>query len=490
MSGSEAGARPQGDVLDSAEAGGKAIRGGAVRTAAFFVAMLMSLVSVPFMTRHLGPEAFGYYATAFSILFILGGVTEAGLTNLGTRDYVTLEGRERERFLRNLVGLRLSLTVGGIGLAIALTAATGAATEIVAGVAIAGAGMVLSLTQQTYAVVLNSQLRLGWVSALELLRQGTLTAGILVLVVAGASLLPFFAASVLAGAVVLVATVALLRGQAPLLPLADVGAWRATLKRVLPYALAAAVGLIYFRLAIILMSYVAPEREVGLYGGAFRIVETVGVVPWLLVSSAFPILARAARDDAGRLRYAVGRLFDVSVLLGVWSALALAMGAGFAVQVVLGGQFNDAVPVLQLQALALLGSFFVATGLYTMLSLERFRALLVASALAAVTSGALTLVLVPELGAEGAALATAAAELVLAIGVVVAIRDVVRPGLGTLARALPGIAGMAGVGLLVDAHDVVVVLLGSAVFWAAALACRAVPPELLAAVRRRDPGSV
>jgi hypothetical protein len=64
------------DVLDTGRAGGMAIRGGALRTAGYVLAMLMSLASVPFMTRHLGPVDYGYFVTATSIVFILGNFTE------------------------------------------------------------------------------------------------------------------------------------------------------------------------------------------------------------------------------------------------------------------------------------------------------------------------------------------------------------------------------------------------------------------------------
>ena len=41
-------------------------------------------------------------------------------------------------------------------------------------------------------------------------------------------------------------------------------------------------------------------------------------VPLLLVGAAFPILSRAARDDAARLRYASQRTLDLMLMLGVW----------------------------------------------------------------------------------------------------------------------------------------------------------------------------
>jgi len=480
------------DVLDSGRAGGIAIRGGALRTGGYVVAMLLSLASVPFMTRHLGPVDYGYYATVSSIIFIITGVTEAGLTNLGTREYVVLRGAERDHFLRNLVGLRLALTTGGVLGAVIFTAVTGAHRSVVQGTLIMGVGALLAFTQATYTVPLSAQLRLGWVAGLELLKQATLSLTIVVLVILGASLLPFFFASVVAGIVMLSCTLVLLRGEATLVPAFDLARWRKVLADVLPYALAAAVGLFYFRLALILMSYIASGRETGIYSAAFRIVETIAVVPWVVVSSGFPILARAARDDTDRLRYALGRLFDVSLLIGVWISLSLAIGAYVAVEVVAGSAFGGSVEVLRIQALSLITAFLVATWSYALLSLKRFRELLIANAVGAPPAAALTIALVPSLGAKGAAIATLAAEAVLAAGYLVALAQRDRhllPSPGQVPRLVPGTAAMVGIGVALPDHPVVAVILAGIAYWALAFALRAVPPELINAVRRRDPPS-
>ena len=142
----------------------------------------------------------------------------------------------------------------------------------------------------------------------------------------------------------------MLRGTAPLLPTFHVGLWRRILVATLPYALAAAVGLIYFRIAVVLMSYVSTDEETGIFSAAFRIVEVVGVLPWMLVSAGFPILARAARDDEARLGYALQKIFEVATVLGAFIALGLAIAAPFAIEVVAGKDFNASVPVLRLQS--------------------------------------------------------------------------------------------------------------------------------------------
>ena len=224
------------DVLDTGRAGGMAIRGGVLRVGAYGGALLLSLVSVPFMTRHLGVDDYGHYVTVSSIIFIIGGITEAGLTNLGVREFTVLAGAERDEFLRNLAGLRFALTAAGVAAATLFTYVTGADTVVVQGTLITGIGLLLTLTQQTYAIPLSARLRLGGISSLELMKQGLLTGSILAFVVLGAGLLPFFAASVISGLGVLVVTLVVIRGVVPLRPSVDIARWRQILRDVLPYA--------------------------------------------------------------------------------------------------------------------------------------------------------------------------------------------------------------------------------------------------------------
>src|SRR6266513_291854 len=95
---------PTPDNLDTAEAGPRGVRGSAFRPGAYALSLGFSLLSVPFMIRHLGPVDYGYFVTVSSIVFIIGGVSEAGLTYVGIREVSTLEGEERTRYLRNLAG--------------------------------------------------------------------------------------------------------------------------------------------------------------------------------------------------------------------------------------------------------------------------------------------------------------------------------------------------------------------------------------------------
>ena len=101
-------------------------------------------------------------------------------------------------------------------------------------------------------------------------------------------------------------------------------------------------------------------------------------------------------------------------------ALATALGASVAIQIVAGAAFEPAVPVLQILAAALLSGSLAVTGALALVSLHRHMALLLGNLAGLRAIIVLTAVLVPDYGAKGAAIAMLIADsgLVILYGVV------------------------------------------------------------------------
>src|SRR4051794_21006770 len=158
------------DILDSAEAGGRAIRGGTMRVAGYVAGTLLTLVSVPLLVRHLGVADFGRYVTVVSLVAIVAGVTEGGLSAVAVREYAALSGNRRAAFMRDILGARLGLTLVRCVGAVAFSLAAGYDGEMVLGTALAGLGLAVTVTQGTYIVPLAAGLRVAWIAAGDFLR--------------------------------------------------------------------------------------------------------------------------------------------------------------------------------------------------------------------------------------------------------------------------------------------------------------------------------
>ncbi len=69
-----------GDVLDSADAGGRIVRGGAVRFGTYVLMVALSVLSAALLTRHLGVVRFGEYTTVLSLVGVISAITDAGMS--------------------------------------------------------------------------------------------------------------------------------------------------------------------------------------------------------------------------------------------------------------------------------------------------------------------------------------------------------------------------------------------------------------------------
>jgi O-antigen/teichoic acid export membrane protein len=477
--GDEAGEH-QDDLLSTPQAGPAAVRGGGARFIGFVIGALASAASAALLFRHLGVTDTGHYVTIVSLVAIVYTFSDLGLTAVGIREASTRSPTERAALLRELLGLRIALTVLGVAV-LSLIAGAGYTGVIVAGIAIAGAGLLLQVTQDNYTVLLQVELRLGWMAALDVLRQLVTLALVAALVLIGAHLLAFVSVSVAVGIVCLLPVVLLVRGSRSLLPAFHLSRWRPMIAEILPYSVAVAAGALYFRVAIVMTSLLASAHELGLFSTAFRIVEFLTIVPALLAGAALPIFSRAARDDEDRLAYALGRVFEVSLIVGAWVAVSLAVGAQLVISILAGPRFAGAAGPLRLLGIALAATFVSVVWSNGLLSLRRhgdiLRISLSALALSIVVTGALA-----ELdGAEGAALGLGIAEVAIALATATTF-SFRRPRLRAPLRVLPRVAVAVAVALtpmlLTGVPVIARLAISTPLYVIVLLLTRALPPEL------------
>ena len=456
--------------------------------AAFGGGLLVGLAVTPLVVHHLGPVGWGDYGKVASLQFIMATLTEGGLGQMGLRELSVGDPASHKLLMRDLIGLRLSLTFLGALLALAFGIAAGWGNVVVAGIAITGIGSIVANLQVTLALPLGASLRLGWMALNDFVPQFTSALVMFVLVLAGASLLPFYTAPLAAWTSALVLTIYVLRREVPLRPSISPSRWRTLLSQTFIYAVATSTTAAYFRIALVATALLSTGEETGYYSLAFRILELTTVVPWLLVGSSFPILIRSAWSDSARLRYALQRLFEGSLILGGWFALCLVVGAPFAIHVLEGGgnAFAPSVPVLRILGGAIAATFLIATFSYTLLSLQMFRQLVALNLSVVLLAFVLSPLLISPYGARGAAIVTVTLEVILCLGYAVALfhaRPDLRPSLAGIERIMLALAlAFAASEVLAD-HPVLGVTAGTVVLAAALLAFRAVPPELIDVAR-------
>lgn len=379
--------------------------------AARVVALAAGIVAVGLASRYLGLHDYGALTAAMAYSSLFAVFTDLGLATVATREISRDPSQERQ-VLGQVLGLGFLLAVGAAALGIVLMnviyggqagSATREAIEIllvqvlVAPVSSAGRAM-FTARQRGYLIA--------WGDLALAVAMALFTA----LAVATDAGYRFVVIAISGGYVAQSAVVAvlLLRGGVRLRP-SRKGGWPLMLL-ALPVAGTLLINYLYFRLDVVLLSWLKSDADVARYGLAYRVLEGLMVLPSYLMLALFPTIARS---EGSRARLAM----TIGTALGALEAAALGLGGLLAIfsseiVVVLGGhKYASAGPVLAILSLALALSFVSGVFGTSLMALGHQPRLLLLSLGTLLVNLAANLLLIPPLGVDGAAIAVVLGEL-------------------------------------------------------------------------------
>jgi len=475
------------DVLTSAHAGGRVIRGSVQRLAANGAGILAGLATATLLLRHLGVTDSGRYVTVLSLVAIAWSVVDLGLGVSASRELALREPAGRPALMANILAQRLWVTPIALLVIVSFAVLGGYPASMQIGAAMAGTGLYVVACADALLLPLTVEMRNAGLAVADFLKQAVTLACVALLVALGAHLIAFFAVLFVVGVVVLALTPLLVGPGALMRPRWDRTEQRTLLHRALPLAAALVLGQVYFRLVILLMSLISDPQQIGYFGGSLRAMEALVSIPILVAGVALPMLAAAARDDRARLRYAIEGLSEGAVIAGVLVVLVTVRAAVPVMAIIGGHAFRPAGAVLRIQVAALMFGALVQIWAVALVALGRQRELILTNALGLLGIAALAVVLVEPFGAQGGAAASVLGDALLAALIYWRLRAcdvhvVIRAGfLGRVALA----AGAAGVALVLPVPDLLAAAFAGLIFLGVGQLIGMVPEEVHGALSSR-----
>ena len=470
-------------------AGGSVLRRVAWNTAAQgagkAAVLAIGLASVVITTRYLGAAGYGKVALAFAFVQMLGVLADVGLLTVVVRE-ISRDPATTDRLVGNALVLRLALSLGVLALAALASLVLPWDTDVRVAVLIAGVPFVLGLVNSALVAVLQARLRMDRAVVADVLGRAASFAALVVVVALDLGFYAVVATAAAGAAVTLAVTWAIVRREASPRPRAERSVWRSLLVAALPVGAALAVSEIYFRLDTLLISAFRPYDEVGLYSLSYRIVELIGILPAIVMTSVFPLLSRylgESRELAARTVDAAGDLF---VAIGVPVAAGGLVVAPELVRAIGGDEFASAADPLRLLLFSVALAFVSGLFGHTLIAGGRQASALRLGLAALAFNLVLNLALIPPFGIEAAAAVAIGSELLLVAGGLWLVRRELglRPRFGLLWRALVAAAAMAGVlALMADWPLAVLIALGVVLYAAALWALGGLDPRRLGALR-------
>ena len=390
--------------------GSRALRNTVVVLAAKVVARLIALVTVIAMLNYLLAPRYGTFTTLVNYTAIVSVVLDLGFNVLYVREGAR-HRTEIQRYLRNVMSIRLLMAVVSLVILAALLSLAGL------GDLIAPAFALMVLT--SYASLLRNTLyalqRLGYEAVAVVLESLVL----ITLVVAGIKTnqgLTYFVwayAAQYAFSCVYFAVVLAVTRIATIGWSFEPGLLRTWLWQGLPFALTFVLTILYFRIDQPIVYALRPHAETGFYAAAYKPFEALLFIPMTLLSVVFPVLSIYHRERRQDLLEAVSRFFRALLLIG-WpmtvGIFVLAHPLTNALHL-----YDKSEPALRILALALVIGFVNNAFIGALSASDRQSSFTWAAGWSLVANVVLNLLLIPTYGFLGASWATVATEVVLFI---------------------------------------------------------------------------
>ena len=394
----------------SAGLGSRALRNTVTVLGAKVVARLIALVTVIYIINSLEPRRYGAFTVLVNCTAIVSVVLDLGFNVLFVRE----GARHRddiERYLRNVMSVRLVMSVLSLVLLVGVLMVVGLSDLIVPGFFLMvltsystllrnGLYAVQQLGYEAIAVILES------VVLLALVLYGRQThQGVTYFVWAYAAQYAF---SCVYFSVVLAAKRIAVIGWRFEPDLVREWFWKG-----LPFALTFVLTILYFRIDQPLVFALKSQTEAGWYGAAYKPIEALLFIPMTFLSVVFPVLSVYHRERQTEVLDALNRFYKALLLMG-WPMSVGIFVLAYPLNAVMR-LYAPSAPALQILALALGFAFVNNAFIGALNASDRQLSFTWAAGWSLAANVVLNLALIPTFGYLGASWATVLTEIALGI---------------------------------------------------------------------------
>jgi O-antigen/teichoic acid export membrane protein len=432
------------------------------------ISRLVALLSVVLVIRQLREAGFGGFQDVVNTTALVTVVLDLGFNTLFQRE-AARRPAEISRYLSNMVASKLLFAVPALGaLAVALLV-TGKLGYLLPAF--------LMMALASYSTMLRGPLyvvqRLGFEAAAIVLESVVLLGLVLYGVTTHRSVAYFLWAYVgsYAFSCAYFLVVLTVRRVARLHWRFEPALVRRWFWTGLPFALAFVITTIYFKIDVPILDFLKGDREVGLYGAAYKPFEALLFIPLSMFNVVFPILAVYHREASGRLAWAVAKFYKSLLALGWPITVGLFLMAGAFRPIY---TFAESEPSLRILALGVVFMFISNAFIAALNAVDRQVMFTWAALGSMVVNVLLNVALIPPFGYLGASWATVLTEIALTvITYVMVARELGRVPILRLSWRVV-LAGLAMGAVIYPFHQVtgqraVAVIIGGALIFAAAM---------------------
>lgn len=383
-----------------------------IQTVGRALSLIISIITIPILTRYFGPEQYGFLTTALSFLYFFGMLSEFGFYNLVSKEMPIRSGSDQESFFGNVLGLKLVFATLTTLAAASIVWITNYPLSIKLVVVVASSAFGFQSFIYVFGAFLQYRLNTAALAIGDVLNK--IGIGIFAILTWVFHLpLAFFVIGYLVGTALNIAAV--FRASQKTFPVSfrfDLQEWKKLLRIAWPFWILSVITFIYFRADSLILGFYHSQSDVGLYGAAYKLLEVLISFPTLFTGLLLPMLSSHFSSNNTQ---AFSSLFQKgldSLAFFVFPMISFVLlAAPFIIRLVAGDEFLLSIPILRVLIIATGVIFFAHLTTAAVAAINSQRNMVPLSAVAAAGALVLYLILIPRFSYFGAAWTTLAVEL-------------------------------------------------------------------------------
>ena len=189
--------------------------------------------------------------------------------------------------------------------------------------------------------------------------------------------------------------------------------WKQLFIKSVPFSLSIFFLYIYYRIDTVMLSLMVNDQVTGWYNAAYRLVDVVNYIPFLIVTAILPPMARSSKQDKELLRDIFNRSLRYLIILAVPIGLGTYLLAPRIIQFVYGEGFSNAAFALKILIWAEVFVFVNYLGGQLLNVIDKQKAYTMIIGITAGVNILLNVILIPKYTYIGASFATLVCEVLV-----------------------------------------------------------------------------
>jgi len=329
----------------------------AVSVFARTLGLVLAFFSLGIVTRYLGPDKAGSYFTVLAYVGIFSVFADLGLYQILLRN-ISRPDADESGIFSSFFSLRVVSLLAILGIIAPLVVIFLPYEAVVKIGVVLGSFIFICLSLITlFVAVFQKHLRMHIVAAGEFFARIIQFVLVFLLLRAGYGVLAALGAMLAASVVHLVVVAVYARQHIPYRFTFNLASWKGILRVSYPVALSTVFSFIYFKIDTLMISYLKPAYDVGIYGLAYKILEMLVAYPAIYVGLLIPVLTSAALRERKiffkimRQAFTVLSFAALPMLVGGWMLAPKIIS-------IFGDGYGDSIGVLMLLLGATFSIFF------------------------------------------------------------------------------------------------------------------------------------